>query len=163
MAIGTSVVAGRTIEHDRPARIKSLSLDTQLTETLSLRVGRQEPDYRSQRLVSRLDWVNDPRTFDGLKVIHQAQWWKSDAFFLHRVGDMHSGQTATKPIRKSTPTTLTLYTVLLQNSELISIASVSTADVSNTIHKPVGPVFKEKLESHLHLKVLTNLEAMVRV
>ncbi|MAI71131.1 MAG: hypothetical protein CMM01_09490 [Rhodopirellula sp.] len=75
-------------------RIQNSFLDTQLTETLSLRIGRQEQCYGSQRLVSPLDWVNDRRTFDGLKFIYRGQRWKTEAFFLHPVGNRHAGQSS---------------------------------------------------------------------
>ena len=80
--------------YDNPSldRIQNGFLDTQLTETLSLRVGRQEQSYGSQRLVSPLDWVNDRRTFDGVKAIHKGHRWKADAFFLHPVGDLYAEQ-----------------------------------------------------------------------
>lgn len=66
-------------------RIQNGFLDTRLTEYLTLRLGRQEQSYGSQRLVSPLDWVNDRRTFDGVKAIYDNPQWKVDTFFLHPV------------------------------------------------------------------------------
>ena len=77
-------------------RIQNGFLDAQLTETLSLRIGRQEQCYGSQRLVSPLNWVNDRRTFDGVKINHQGHRWKADAFFLHPVGNLDSGQNSNR-------------------------------------------------------------------
>jgi hypothetical protein len=73
-------------------RIQNGFLDTKLTETLSLRIGRQEQCYGAQRLVSPLNWVNDRRTFDGVKAIYEGHHWKADTFFLNPVGDVSSGQ-----------------------------------------------------------------------
>ena len=81
-------------------RIQNGFLDTQLTETLSLRLGRQEQSFGSQRLVSPLNWVNDRRTFDGVKAIHQGHQWKTDAFFLHPVGDLSTGQNSNEADQK---------------------------------------------------------------
>ncbi|MGB1814034.1 MAG: alginate export family protein [Rubripirellula sp.] len=83
-------------------RLQNGFFDTQLTETLSVRVGRQEQCYGSQRLVSPLDWVNDRRTFDGFKIIHEGHQWKTDAFFLHPVGELHSGQNSNQTDQKVT-------------------------------------------------------------
>ncbi|OUW77956.1 MAG: hypothetical protein CBD74_11560 [Saprospirales bacterium TMED214] len=81
-------------------RIQNAFFDTQLTETLSLRVGRQEQCYGSQRLISPLDWVNNRRTFDGVKVIHQGHRWNTDAFFLHPVGNTQSGKNSNRADEK---------------------------------------------------------------
>jgi len=81
-------------------RIQNGFLDTQLTEALSLRLGRQEQCYGSQRLVSPLNWVNDRRTFDGIKAIHQGHRWKTDAFFLHPVGELSTGQNSNEADQK---------------------------------------------------------------
>ena len=76
----------------RPCRVisnwagsKMVFLDARLTESLTLRLGRQEQSYGSQRLVSPLDWVNDRRTFDGVKAIYDSNQWNVDTFFLHPV------------------------------------------------------------------------------
>ena len=72
-------------------RVQNAFLDTQLTETLSVRIGRQEQSYGSQRLVSPLDWVNDRRTFDGVKAMHQGDRWQTNIFYLNPVGNSLSG------------------------------------------------------------------------
>ena len=72
-------------------RVQNAFLDTQLTETLSVRIGRQEQSYGSQRLISPLDWVNDRRTFDGVKAMHQGDRWQTNIFYLNPVGNSLSG------------------------------------------------------------------------
>ncbi len=74
----------RPIEENR-GEIQNLFFDTKLTEGLTLRLGRQELLYGSQRLVSPLDWANTRRTFDGGKFIYKGDTWKVDGFFTHPV------------------------------------------------------------------------------
>lgn len=73
-----------TVEENR-GEIQNLFLDTQLTDTLSLRVGRQEILLGNQRLVSPLDWANTRRTFQGARGTYKNDNWEIDGFFLHPV------------------------------------------------------------------------------
>jgi hypothetical protein len=50
-----------------------------------LRVGRQELQYGSQRLVSPLDWANTRRTFEGAKVFWHSDNLDVDAFWTRPV------------------------------------------------------------------------------
>jgi len=56
------------------------------------RVGRQELNYGSQRLISTLPlWANARRTFDGAKLFWKGQDWNIDAFWTQPVGvDPHN-------------------------------------------------------------------------
>tara|TARA_R110002072_G_scaffold303108_2_gene493899 strand:+ start:77856 stop:79409 length:1554 start_codon:yes stop_codon:yes gene_type:complete len=53
--------------------------------TLTGRVGRQELQYGSQRLISPLDWANTRRTFDGAKLFWQSDDWNIDGFWTRPV------------------------------------------------------------------------------
>lgn len=48
---------------------------------LTLRIGRQELFYGVQRFVSPLDWSNDRRRFDGVKLFYEGEAWNVDAFW----------------------------------------------------------------------------------
>jgi hypothetical protein len=48
----------------------------------TLRVGRQELLYGSQRLVSPLEWANVRRRFDGVKVFAKMEKWDADFFYV---------------------------------------------------------------------------------
>ena len=50
------------------------------TKGLSFKAGRQVLLYGDQRLVGPLDWANQSRTFDALKLRYQAPTWWVDAF-----------------------------------------------------------------------------------
>jgi hypothetical protein len=50
-----------------------------------VRVGRQELLYGSQRLISPLDWVNDRRTFQGVKAFWQGEHLSLDAFCVQPI------------------------------------------------------------------------------
>jgi hypothetical protein len=52
---------------------------------LTFRVGRQELLYGSQRLISPVDWLNSPRTFDGLKGFWHSCTWDIDLFAVRPV------------------------------------------------------------------------------
>ncbi|HLW68862.1 MAG TPA: alginate export family protein [Gemmataceae bacterium] len=52
---------------------------------LTFRVGRQELLYGSQRLISTWDWVNSPRTFDGIKGFWHSCYWDIDLFAVRPV------------------------------------------------------------------------------
>lgn len=49
------------------------------------RVGRQELQYGSQRLVSPAEWNNILRTFDGAKLFWRGKKWDIDAFWVRPV------------------------------------------------------------------------------
>jgi hypothetical protein len=51
----------------------------------TVRGGRQEMLYGSQRLISPLDWSNTRRAFDGVKVLHSNAGWNIDGFWLRPV------------------------------------------------------------------------------
>ncbi|MDA8744582.1 alginate export family protein [Rubripirellula amarantea] len=74
----------RPIEENR-GEIQNLFLDTNLTESLSVRVGRQELLFGEQRLVSPLDWGNTRRTFQGVRGTYQGDDWTVDGFFTNPV------------------------------------------------------------------------------
>ncbi len=50
-----------------------------------LRVGRQELNFGSQRLVSTLDWANTRRTFQGVRAFHQSEKVDVDLFWVKPV------------------------------------------------------------------------------
>jgi hypothetical protein len=52
---------------------------------LTLRAGRQELLYGSERLVSPLDWANTRRTFEGYKFMWASDDWNIDAFYTRPV------------------------------------------------------------------------------
>jgi hypothetical protein len=74
----------RPIEVNR-GEIQNLFLETQLTDNLSVRVGRQELLFGAQRLVSPLDWANTRRTFQGVSGTYQGDDWAVDGFFTNPV------------------------------------------------------------------------------
>ncbi len=61
-----------------------------------LRVGRQEMQYGSSRLISVRESPNVHQTFDGVKFISKIADWKVDGFFTHpvktRIGVFDDGQ-----------------------------------------------------------------------
>ncbi len=59
----------------------NLFVDLALTDSCTIRAGRQELLYGNQRLVSPLDWANTRRTFDGVKVLYQNNDWNVDTFY----------------------------------------------------------------------------------
>ena len=81
---GGETFNNRPIEENR-GEIQNLFFDTKLTERMTVRLGRQELLYGSQRLVSPLDWANTRRTFDGAKFIYKGDTWNVDGFFTHPV------------------------------------------------------------------------------
>src|SRR5205085_605537 len=52
---------------------------------LTVRVGRQELLYGSQRLISPLDWANTRRTFQGVKGFWHGEHWDLDMFWVKPV------------------------------------------------------------------------------
>lgn len=63
----------------------NLFFDLGVTESTTVRVGRQELLYGAQRFVSPLDWANTRRTFEGIKVMHKSDDWAIDGFFTNYV------------------------------------------------------------------------------
>jgi len=59
----------------------NLFVDLKLTDSATVRVGRQELLYGDQRVVSPLDWANTRRTFEGVKLIYTAGDWAIDGFY----------------------------------------------------------------------------------
>lgn len=55
--------------------------DIALTDTTTIRVGRQELLYGAQRLVSPLDWANTRRTFEGANLLYRDGNWAIDSFY----------------------------------------------------------------------------------
>ncbi len=81
---GGEVFNNRPIEENR-GEMQNLFLDTRLTDSLSVRVGRQEMNFGDQRLISALDWANTRRTFDGVRGTYKGDAWTVDGFFVHPV------------------------------------------------------------------------------
>lgn len=52
---------------------------------LTLRVGRQELAYGRERILSRLDWANQSRRFDGVKLLYKSPVLDIDAFWTKPV------------------------------------------------------------------------------
>lgn len=60
-------------------------VDVKVVEDLTIRVGRQELLYGSQRVVSPLDWANTRRTFEGIRGLYKHGDWTIDAFYTNFV------------------------------------------------------------------------------
>lgn len=60
-------------------------LPLQKEQTLTMRLGRQELLYGSQRLVAVRDGPNNRQAFDAARLIYAARSWKADVFFSHFV------------------------------------------------------------------------------
>ncbi|MBW1658783.1 alginate export family protein [Flavobacterium quisquiliarum] len=56
-------------------------------EQLTLRSGRQEMMYGSQRLVAVREGPNSRLAFDALKLFYKKDNWQSDAFFTHPIAN----------------------------------------------------------------------------
>lgn len=54
-------------------------------KTITIRVGRQELLYGSQRLVAVRDGPNNRQSFDAARLLYTAKNWKADLFFSHYV------------------------------------------------------------------------------
>lgn len=52
---------------------------------LTLRVGRQEMAYGKERILSKLDWSNQTRRFDGAKLLYKSEKFDVDAFWMKPV------------------------------------------------------------------------------
>ena len=53
--------------------------------TVTFRLGRQELQYGTERLISPLDWGNTRRTFEGIKAFTERNDWRIDAFAVRPV------------------------------------------------------------------------------
>ncbi len=60
-------------------------VDFKLTDGMTVRVGRQELLYGTERLVSPLDWANTRRTFEGVKLMLKQGDWLVDGFYTNFV------------------------------------------------------------------------------
>jgi hypothetical protein len=56
-----------------------------------LRVGRQEMNFGSQRLISALDWANTRRNFEGLRINSPGTTWDLDAWLVHPLNTATAG------------------------------------------------------------------------
>ncbi|MEH6703469.1 MAG: alginate export family protein [Galbibacter orientalis] len=74
---------------DNPLEAHQLFIDYKpfKRSLLTLRAGRQEVSYGSQRLISVRDAPNSRRSFDGVKAIYNGDHIKTDMFYLHAVID----------------------------------------------------------------------------
>ena len=81
---GGETFNNRPIEENR-GEMQNLFVDTNLTDGLSLRLGRQELLFGAQRQISPLDWANTRRTFDGGRFTYEGDVWTLDGFFTHPV------------------------------------------------------------------------------
>jgi hypothetical protein len=57
-------------------------------QQLTLRFGRQEMMYGSQRLVAVREGPNSRLAFDGVKLFYKKENWQTDAFFTHPVANI---------------------------------------------------------------------------
>ncbi|QDT08029.1 hypothetical protein K227x_64590 [Rubripirellula lacrimiformis] len=83
-ATANSAYIPRPIDRNS-ADILNLFVDLQLTDNASVRIGRQELLFGSQRVVSPLDWANTRRTFEGVRGTIQVGDWTIDPFFTNLV------------------------------------------------------------------------------
>lgn len=60
-------------------------VDVKLTDSGTLRIGRQELLYGAQRTVSPLDWANTRRTFEGIRYLYKRGDWAADLFYTNLV------------------------------------------------------------------------------
>jgi hypothetical protein len=65
--------------------LQNIFVDLKLTDTTTVRLGRQELMYGGQRLVSPLDWSNTRRRFEGINVLYRRGDWAVDSFYTNFV------------------------------------------------------------------------------
>ena len=65
--------------------LSNLFVDLKMTDTTTVRLGRQELLYGAQRTVSPLDWANTRRTFEGINVLYRKGDWAIDSFYTNFV------------------------------------------------------------------------------
>jgi Alginate export len=85
----------RASEEDR-VDFDDLFFDVKLCEDgnggkLWTRVGRQEIDFGSQRLLGSAEWANDRNTFDGVTAFWRSKTWDVDAFWTRPVPFARTG------------------------------------------------------------------------
>lgn len=74
----------RPIEENR-GDAQNLFAEVKLTDSLSVRAGRQELLLGAQRLISPLDWANTRRTFDGYRATYKTDGVVVDGFYTNPV------------------------------------------------------------------------------
>ncbi len=57
---------------------------------LTLRVGRQDLIYGRERVIGKLDWMNEGRRFDGAKLFYSSPTWDLDVFWVKPVYYMNT-------------------------------------------------------------------------
>lgn len=67
--------------HQLFADVRVLGEETPLT----LRIGRQEMIYGKERLIGKLDWMNEGRRFDGAKLLYTSPTFDIDFFWVKPV------------------------------------------------------------------------------
>ncbi|MEZ6121031.1 MAG: alginate export family protein [Pirellulaceae bacterium] len=65
--------------------LNNLFVDLKMTDSTTVRLGRQELQYGGQRLVSPLDWANTRRKFEGINILHRQGDWATDVFYTNFV------------------------------------------------------------------------------
>ena len=68
-----------------PTDLHQLFLDVGVGDSLTVRAGRQELSYGSERLLGVREGTNNRRAFDALRLIHEAGALQVDAFYGHPV------------------------------------------------------------------------------
>lgn len=81
---GNDEYVNRGIDSNR-GDFLNLFADVKLTESTSVRIGRQELLFGSQRLISPLDWSNTRRRFDGFRTMSKFDNFKLDTFYTQFV------------------------------------------------------------------------------
>lgn len=87
------IYAGLTADDDYIPRpidenygdLENIFFDLKMTDTTTVRLGRQELLYGAQRTVSPLDWANTRRQFEGIKVLYRNGDWAIDGFYTNFV------------------------------------------------------------------------------
>ncbi|UYQ93797.1 alginate export family protein [Chitinophaga horti] len=80
--------------------IQNLFADVSLTDKLTLRLGRQELDYGTGRLISVREGTNARKYFTGGKIIYKSEWFGVDGFVMMN-DDIHPGVFDNKPSREA--------------------------------------------------------------
>ena len=65
--------------------IQNLFADVKVRDNTTVRIGRQEILYGTERFVSPLDWANVRQKFQGVRSISNFDDWSVDAFWLQPV------------------------------------------------------------------------------
>ncbi len=83
-ALANDLYEPRPIDRNS-ADFLNLFADIRLTDSVAVRVGRQELLYSGERHISPLDWANTRRTFEGVKVMVKEDDWNIDGFYTNFV------------------------------------------------------------------------------